>query len=330
MGTLELIRRLIRQETNLIGEVVTTLYGPAAASEAGLAQPNVSRWLKATVPGSTLIDREEFYAVFRTTEPRDVSTIAAVDGVVATVESRPAVVLLRAGVTVPRKQSYPLTIDVGSGSSEFAVYVDGVLVRRGTSSVVHPLTLSAGKHAIEVFAVSTVLAVSLPASLAVDGSSDAPAAPLWESLVPGYVDASIGSVSNQLTWWADPSAGGWKVLRREFEFLDAITAISAITADGRMTVTIAGDWTAAVQVGEQLNALTELLGTVVAVRSQGADMSNPDLLEADIHSTETIVTVALDASHTAVKPHWFDATATVGSFSEVASITRAVASGRVV
>lgn len=329
MGTLEFFRRLIRSETNLIGEVVENLHGAVPGTLNRLAAPRVASWLVATLPGSTLISLDEFYTIYMGLKERTSTEIRAVDGVMLFKSDKPVIVLARSMVNVPHKQSVPLTVDAGSAASEFGIYVDGKLVRRANNTVTQTLSLDSGKHMIEVVAATSGLVIAVPPTIELLGGKEVPPVPVWASLTPGYADAALGTPANDLRWWADARAGGWRVLKRELSFVGRITSVGDLDANGRFSLTIEGDWSTTIPVGEQLHAHPDTLGTVVAVRAQVTQPVDPDTDDTTPDPTETVVTVALDPSLSQPDPNWIGSLAATGSFTEATTIKRAAASGQV-
>lgn len=314
-NTVELLRRIIRQHTNNIGETVSNLYGAVASPVEGLEGEVISTWAKATIPGAVLIELNDFYALWASTEPRNTTILSSSGGAVLSVEPDTRLQLLRGVLTASSALSVPLTVDVGSSAGEFAIYVDSVLQRRGSGTLTLPLTFDSGPHLIEILALAQNLVVAVPPNIKVVGTTDAPERPRWDLVKSGWLDAKIGTPATELRWTIDRRAGGWRILRRKLEFLSRILSVGELDNGGVFGVILAGN--ASLSIGDELHAMQQTLGVVTSV-----------LYDSVLN--ETSVTVRLNPELSAPRRSWVGARATKGIFIELRRVKRVASSGQIV
>jgi hypothetical protein len=265
---LDLLRQLIRQQQNQLGTPVLNLFG-AVPSTAGLPATSVaSSWSASQVVGNRLLDIDEFYAVYNTSQVRATELLAATNGTAVTsglsaATGQASVFLFRSVVTTAGPTSVPLSVDAGAPAGEFAIYVDGVLLRRGVDRLTVTLTLGAGQHLLEVMGLGVVFGVQLPPSIYASGELDVLAEPQWSQITTGYVDAASGQLKVRLEWLNDPRVGAWAVHRRELTFLGTLTTVGALDPNGEFAVSLVGDYEAALTAGQDFVAGDETLGTIL-------------------------------------------------------------------
>lgn len=314
-NTVDLFRRIVRQQTNQIGENVANLYGAVAAPVEGLQGEVISTWAKATIPGTVLPDIDDFYALWASQEPRVVTILTSKEGAILSTEPDSRVQLLRGTLNAATPMTVPLTIDVGSTTAEFAVYVDSVLQRRGSNALILPLQFDAGTHLIEVVALAQNVVLAVPPFVRIEGANDAPSRPRWDLVKSGWLDAKIGTPATELRWSIDRRAGGWRVMRRRLQFLTRIMSVGDADAGGIFSVILKGN--VFLGIGDELHALQQTMGVVQSV-----------LYDAVL--LETSVTVRLAPDMKAPRRSWVGATATTGLFVEIRRVRRTASSGQVV
>jgi hypothetical protein len=323
VNSVELIRQLIRQQTNLIGQPVTNLLGGVAELGQALLATKNSQWRVARIPGSRLPTLDEFYAIYiastdRITYVANTTTGVVVCGagfrVVGDVLFEPtevATYLLLGTIEVPASQSIPVTIESGeSGSGEFGLYVDGTLIRRGYGRLQTSVALSAGRHVLQIIGTAQVFGVALPDSILVTTSSENLQIPIWNSLTSAYIDEAAGTTSVTLSWFNALNAGGWRILRSQRQELGALTSIGSPNSSGEFGVEITGSWLSTIQsAGSQLFAGSELMGTILQV-------------EYDSTLNITSAVVRLVSGRGVVNSFWLNRIASVGQLAELTRIKR--------
>ena len=206
MSSIELLRKLIRQQTVSIGQRVDNLYGavPGAAPLVSVQQNSAWRLVELSMLVRESLD--EFYSAFSQDPQRSTSVVAAPTGVLvvgqggangsaAPRRSR----LLRGTVTAAGPSVFPLEVQA-SESDSFAIYLNGVLQRRATGSASLTLATDAGFHLIEVVGTGAVLGLAMPSSVYVQAVNEPIEAPVWSAVTGGYTDPGRGVAGNQLEW----------------------------------------------------------------------------------------------------------------------------------
>ena len=277
MSLLESIRKLIRQNTNLVGGPVGNLHGAVTSNLGELTLAEVQTWLSLDIPGSQLPDIAQFYQNYSVVGGKMVLLVAA-DGTVFSESAPGNIQLIRTTATIRQRTNFGLRVQVASPGGTCAVYVNGTLARRGSGTTTIPITLEAGVHEIAVLAVSTATTITAPGFLELDGEMDIPAKPTWVGVTTQYLDPTIGTTQNNLTWLSDPKVGGYYVLRRQRTVIQdqseeasptdaTILGIGEIGADGAYAITLEGLHDSKLGPGTEVLADFDSLGVVVQVGS---------------------------------------------------------------
>lgn len=321
--TLELLRRLVRQQTETIGPV-KNLVGPVAPTSIPIQVTREARWLVLRVPGTKLLSLDEFFATYATAAERRVEEVTAINGVVLVRDIEPALFLVRGQVQVTSSLSVTFGITTASAQSEFAMYVNGVLQRRGSGDREFTLSLPAGQHIIELMVASSAFAFQFPPSLLVTSVRETVLeAPIWESVRAGYADPLIGTPAIYLRWYSSPRVGGWTIHRREVESLGLIVAVGEPGLDGEYGLELYGDFTSTVSPGDALYAGFEPMGII---RDVYYDPDVATTYDAVLYTGLTLVRVRLPTERDEINPYWLGRTAGSGVFREVQRMQR-VSSG---
>lgn len=276
LSILESIRRLIRQDTVRIGGPVGNLYG-AVTSDLNLLQGlPVQSWLVLEATGSEMPDVERFYQLYGIFGGR-MQLLVAQDGSV-TVPSPQAgrLQLIRATATIAQRSTFTLRVAVTQPGGACAVYVNGTLARRGEGVTLIPITLDSGTHDITIISNATTATVTAPTGLELSGESDIPGRPTWVRVTTDYLDTSVGTAQNTLTWLADAKVGGYYVLRRQRVSLrstaegasasdSSVLSFGETGADGSYPVILQGLHATQLTVGSELLAEFESLGVITQV-----------------------------------------------------------------
>lgn len=318
LSLLESLRRLIRQDTVRVGGPVGNLYGTVTSQLDALKAAAVQSWLVFEVPGSQLLELEPFYTNFGILGGTAIPQLAQ-DGSVL-LEARPGTIqLCRTTATVSQRTSFTLRIEVTAPGGQCACYVDGVLIRRGEGVTAMPISLEPGTHDISVVTNATRTVITAPVSIELSGDIDLPARPTWIGVSTDYLDPSVGSAQNTLSWLADAKVGGYYVLRRQRIQLQStdeeasptdatLLSVGEVGADGSFPVVIEGQHAAQISVGTELLAEFDSLGIVTQVFND-AD-GNTSVRCRAIPGTPSL-TSALIGNYTYL-----------GSFAPIAQITR--------
>lgn len=314
---LELFRKVVRQHTNLIGQPVDNIYGAIPGSLASLGEAQSVTWRKAVVQGASLLSLDEFYSIWSSDESRKSVLLAATEGALFATEATPAVQLFRTTLKAASSLTLPLTIDTGATSGQFAIYIDGVLQRRGGDALEINLTFSAGHHVIEIIALTQGLVLGTPSTIALYGDDEEPQTPNFVSVSSVWLDPLIGTPATELIWNVDAKVGGYRILRRQLRFLSKILRVTDADQSGVFGIALAGDQTGDLTLGEELHALHETMGTVVSMR-----------YDADEDETACSVRLIAGASVRNSAGGWEGATATAGHYVELRRIRRTTASGQ--
>jgi hypothetical protein len=320
-GTLEIFRRLIRQQTNLVGQVVENLYGAVAGTLPALAETKASSWQKIVLQGTELRTLDEFYTLWSIDSERRHSLIPAVDGVILSTEANACLQLFRATINAPAPLAVQLTVDAGATSSSIAIYVDGVLQRKASDAVQLALALTGGDHVIEVLTVSQHVVIGAPATIQLLGDQELLLQPAFDTVTATWLDAAVGTPATKLIWNVDPHVGGYRLLRKQARFLGKIKNVSAADQSGIFGITLSGDQSASVNPGETLSALHEDMGTAITV----------GLYDSGSDETSFILrlTKGLSTSKSGVDAGWVGRTALAGSYVEIKRVHRTVGQGQV-
>jgi hypothetical protein len=314
LSLLEMVRKLIRQDTNKIGGPVGNWYGAVQSDLSALNDGSGQSWLLLELPGTVLPELEEFYQAFLSATGRG-ALLQCADGFVSFTAPTGTVQMLRAVVDTPKSVSANLQLELGGSGGKYAVYVDETLVRRGQGSGSIPLQFPPGRYVVAVLLQAPRTSVQVPVSLPLSGLSESPPRPVWQNLRTGYLDAQTGAAVNTLTWFAAATAGGYRVLRRTPTDIGTlvdddglILTVGAVALDDQFVVTIKGDHTGTIATGANLLSGSYAVGTVVRVQLD------------DDENTEVRCRLPLGFSES--DPGWVGAQAAVGSFSELIRIAR--------
>lgn len=311
---LEELRRLVLTQTTKIGTTVANIHGGASSAIAGAtgaSSAGSSRWTVVRAAGNTFGSVDQFHQAVQASPNPSSSSADSTDGmtVVAGAESGATSLLLSGTITLDQARTFPIAIDAGTPEATFIVTIDGKTVRQGIGSAQFSVTLDAGQHSIEVMGSSSAMGVRLPADIVVSPGFDAVSAPVWLSLTTGYVDDGAGTTADTLKWYGDLRAGAWRVLRRTFQTLVAITSVGALDASGTFAVTLDGDARSSLDAGLELFAGSEAMGQVQSIAYD---------TDADI----TIVGLRLSPDRVDISAQWVGRTATKGELVEVAQVSR--------
>lgn len=315
MSMVDLVRRLVREQLNRINTVVTNIHGAVAGESPPLGLGVPQRWMWIRLPARALLSLEEFFDAFATSNVPEVSIVEGREGVV-TVGAANRLQFLRGVVEIPNSLSVRIAASAGSPQSEVAIYVDGVLQRRAVDSLEVVVSLDAGRHVFEILALADALAVAVPSDLPISAVLETLGKPQWLSVRAGYLDPAMGVAGNTLEWYNDARAGGWRLLRRETEFLGAVKDLGSLDTRGEYSLAISGDVVSQLEAGEELTAGPHTMGTVLNATYFGGD-------------DETTVRLRLPASELFVDSNWLSRPVGSGRFSELARIKRGSTTGTI-
>lgn len=305
----ERLRRIIREQTVRIGQPVKNLAGPVPATVT-LTQPGVSSvWHVAQIPGTTLLTLQEFYAAYGQQATRPVSLVAATDGAVAAQAAAPVSWLFSGVLDVTAPIAIPIEVMSGSSTAPWTLYVDDVPFRTGVGSTSLTLALPVGQYALELVAVSTLVGLTLPASVRVSVELNNLLPPVWNSVTTGYLNPNTGSPAVTLAWYNDVRVGGWSVLRREITPIGTITALGTLNQNNEFGVTLAGDVSASIPLRGVVYAGNEELGVVLSATY-------------DSDALVTVLQVRLSPQRTTINAYWSGRRLGTASFREVARVQR--------
>lgn len=315
MGSMvDVLRRMVREQTNQVGMVVSNLYAAVAPEPPPIVVTGNQTWLYAKVPGRALISADQFMQLYASTPGHQSQVVTATNGVVIVSDTQQTLKMLRTMATVPSSINIQMTVSTGTTTAQFAVYIDGVLARRGVDSVEFSIHLDRGVHLIEVLAFTQSLGVEVPASLLLSGTLDIPGTPVWASVTSGWQDAKLGIANVQLSWYNDSRAGGWSLMRRQPTIVAPITAVGTPDQAGNFSITMDGDQHAAFHQGDEVLAGIESMGTATTA-------------EFDPVADVTTVSMMMNPLRTDVNPLWLGRNAEVGRWAELARIRRTTAAG---
>lgn len=317
MGFLADLKKLVYNQTQKVGAPVGNIYGAAQVALAKLSSAEQSAWLALTVPSGSVISVDNFYALYSSLGTAAASVITSTTGAVVFqyAGSDTVTTLVRGSLALVQGRTFTLAVDTGNNKADFIVQVDGVVARRDTGSAEIGIHLDPGTHVIEILAVSNVVGIQIPNDLAVGANFEQVPTPLWASITTGYVDAPQGPATVGLSWQVDPTAGGWRVLRRQLTPLSVVIAANPADSSAIYSVLLTGDETSAIAVGQELFAAHELMGVVLSTR---------------IDSGNTLVSLRLPPGRLTPSPYWPAQTAMSGTFLEIQRVGRTQAAGQMV
>lgn len=275
LSLLESLRRLIRQDTNRIGGPVGNLHGVVVSQLDGLVDGAAQSWLTMEVPGAQVPDLEVFYQNYGIIGGRLVLLLAQ-DGRVTAEAASGSVTLIRSAAIVRQRTTFTFKVEaVGN----FALYVDGTLVRRGQGASLIPVSLDPGTHEVAILTNSERTTVVAPIGLELQGDLELPGRPVWVRITTEYLDPSIGTAANTLSWVSDPRVGGYYVLRRQRRSLkdtaegasatdSFLLAVGELGSDGSFPITIEGRHETQVSVGDELLSEYDTIGVVTQVGTE--------------------------------------------------------------
>lgn len=313
---LEELRLLIQAQTTRLGSPVANLFGAAKGALRSTSEAVRSSWLGLQLPARQYESIEAFYEGLAAT-PKPARAVYETDTGAVLIPSptvEPATILAKGAVTLEHQRSFRLAVDVGSPQGTFMVAVDGRVVRQGTGAAEIRVSLTAGEHLLEVLAVSRVLAIKVPPDLKVEAAIDVVRPPVWKSLTTGYLDEALGTTQVTASWYVDPRAGGWRVLRRQLQRVATIEDVGPADPAGRFTIVLTGDQVAVLPAGATCYAGVEAMGVLLSAS-----------YDATALKTNAELRLATDLTETASR--WVGRAATTGEFVEVARVARTAAGG---
>jgi hypothetical protein len=313
MNLLEVIRRVVRQNTVNVGQPVTNIHGATAQVITGLETSVDTTWLRVTIPGNELVALSDFYAVYGADATNPFKLLPATAGILNYTESQSLVQLYRGVITLEQATSVEFSIALAGGTSKAALYVDGVLDRSDVERLTTTRILDAGQHMIEIMVVSPQVVITTPPNLKIDGTNDVMLPPSWAGISTGYTDPAGASTIITLQWNVDPRAGGWRVFRRQLTNLAAITSFSDAKA-GRYSVTMNGNFETSLPAGNEIFVNDSSIGTVI-------------ITIYDSVTDSTSVSLQLPRALFVPNPGWSGKLATTGITSELIRIRRTTAAG---
>jgi hypothetical protein len=313
MGFLAELKKLVYDQTQKLGVVVGNIYGAAQPTLEKLTSVEQSAWLVLTIPSRSVASIDNFYALYSALATAAAQSIPTTTGAVVYQYSGQGTVtaLLRGTVDLVQARSITLAVDTGDDAADFIVQLDGHVVRQGTGSREIGIYLDAGSHVIEVMAASNVLGVQAPADIRISASFERVPTPTWSSVTTGYLDAVQGAATVGLSWYVDPKAGGWRIMRRQLSPVSAIVATDVVDTVSEYSVQLTGLQTTLL-TGQELFAAHELMGVVLSTRFEGSD---------------TFVRLRIPPGRTGPSLHWAGQTAMTGTFIEIQRVGRTQAAG---
>lgn len=314
---LDELKRVVLAQTTAIGTPVANLHGAAPSPVSALTTAVEASWRVLQLAG-TYDTVESFYQALgvagATPQSQRLTTTTGI--VTAASSSSEATTFLFRGVfTLAQARAFVLAVDSGSTTTApYLVVLDDRVLKRGTGSGEVTVRADQGTHVLEVLVTGRVAGVSVPADLPVVTTDEALAAPVWADLTTGYRDPATGSTSNTLSWYVNPRAGGWVVLRRTDDVLAVIAVVGSSDGTGQCTIELLGD--VALSVGDTLYAGPEAMGTVLQAAY-------------NVDTTQTVVRVRLASGITDSSSQWLGRAASTVSFTELARVARTTSGGMV-
>lgn len=320
-NNIDLLRRLVRQQVVKIGGRVNNMFGAVAGQSPAILLEQEQKFLVAQVAGVRLLSPEDFYAAYLASQTRNYQVIQATEGVfvatsIATDSTIPSTFLIRTITNNPGPINVPITIKTDSPISEFAVYVEGVLQRRGSGELSINLSLDSGKQLIEIVAVAKVFGLSVPPNIRFSYDVDTVPTPIWSTIRTGYLDASLNALALELEWYNDTRVGGWIVFRRIVTYLNEILGIGLADGNGEFTIEIAGNVEQQVITGGDILAGNEFMGTVITAYFEE-------------ETSTTIIRCHIDPARDSTDPDWVGRLVAVGQFVEQTRVRRTTKGGSV-
>ena len=319
MSVLELVRRIIRQQSDRIGQPVANLYGAVSETPAAILEDGGTTWNLAMIPGNVPVSIQDFYGQYSNNEntkyEKLTSTFGASSFILPKNESgTPYAFLLNGGIICDGNTVVPFAIAGGSATNPFTIFLDGVLQRTfyGEGSI--NLNLSAGKHVIEVIGTTDTLAIAVPSSVTIRSDQAALTKPVWEEVAGGYSDPAAGIPSARLRWYNDMSTGGWVVYRRSPQLITLISRVSDVDAYGKFSVEFSGDFTSQVRRGQEALTGSITIGTI---------------LGDSVDQTNTEVSIQLGSAFRDVDPTWVGQELYVATWGQIADKRNTGTSGLV-
>lgn len=288
MSSLELLRRIVRQQTDHIGQKVSNLYGSAPRTSSDTVPIGTTSWLLVTLGNNQAYELDAFYVALAGSETSTTTTLPATSGVASTQLSTSDGVaksfLLHGTINAAGSLLIPLDIVTNQAQSNLAVYVDGVLQRRGTQELSLNLSITAGNHVIDIVGAAPVVAVSVPASVQISSNYETLVAPIWNAITSSYIDPKIGTSSATLSWYNDAKVGGWGVYRRTVNPLGTLAGIGGTNNNRQYSLIFSGDLTSTLSKGQDLLIGSSPIGQVQSSYYDGTltqiVMQLPDFLTA--------------------------------------------------
>jgi hypothetical protein len=278
LSILESIRKLIRQDTNKVGQPVGNLYGAVQSDIASLTLASAQTWLSMQMPGRALPSLAEFLEAFAD-NPSSLSLEVAETGVLRVAVPPTTVQLLRTMIQTDRTLMFALQVSVPTTGAAAAVYVNGTLLRTVSGLVSVPLSVPAGTHTLYILTNAPSLTVTAPPRVMLVGEQDRPQAPQWISVTTGYLDQQAGTAANRLRWVSDSESGGYRVLRRE----PVLVGNSSVADDGIVldvsdigegdtyVLVLQGDHTEQLAPSTSIVVNGSVIGVVVRATLEGTD-----------------------------------------------------------
>lgn len=321
MSDIQLLRRLVRQQTVNIGARVSNLYGAVAGESPAVLVQQEQTFLVAQIAGTRLVSPEEFYAIYVATTERKYQVIQATEGLIVAsslnTSGTPSTFLVRSSVELPAAINIPLSIETDSPTSSFAVYIDGVLLRRGNGSMSLTVSFSQGRHILEIVAVARVFGLAVPSTVRFIHDLEKLSAPVWAGYTTGYLDPVSGTVVVELEWFTDPRAGGWILYRKVITDLGVVNSVGLLDENHEFYIQLEGNSpTISAVIGAQISVGGQLLGVVL---NAGYD-SDADKAQIRIKASDGLEETRQD---------WIGRYATIASFSEVARVNRTISTNTV-
>lgn len=304
--SLDLIKRIVRQQTNVVDGPVANIHGAVVRPEAALLVEGSAEWQLLRVPGARTWTLEEYYAGVSSGEVR-VETLSAIDGLV-TVQGTVAETYLLRGTL---RADAPLTLvtQFVGGRATGALHVDGVRQHSGGGTRVWTVQLDAGVHLLELLVVGSGFGFAVPTSVLINAAREDVPVPVWNSVVGTYADVGAGVPAVRLQWFNDARVGGWSLLRRELVELGQITDVGVLGSDRTFSVAVQGNYEAYFAPNSGAFAGVEEMG---AVRSAVFDSDQ----------NRTVLQIQLANQWAAINPYWRGRALTSGGFTEIGRIQR--------
>jgi hypothetical protein len=316
MNLIDLIRRLVREETNQFRGVVSNIHGTVAGESPPLDAAAPQDWLWTKVPAKALLSFEELSATIAEAAGLQTDIVSGKEGVTR-VEGTQQLHFIRGTTVVPVSTAIPMIATVGGPGAEVAIYIDGTLQRRAAASLQISAQLDAGTHIIEVVAYSESVTIQLPRDVTIRATLEKLRAPEWIDVDNGYLDPVMGVAANVLEWVNDSRAGGWRVMRRATELLGELYEIGSVNPQGEYAIVLSGDLSGALDIGEELTAGPDSLGVVIGTVYDGT-------------GDETYARLRLPYSLTNPALSWVGRQVGSGRFDELARIRRSSSTNSVI